>query len=304
LHAALEAEFALCVLTGSPNPRALAKTMQRIWGYPERTLAKAEGKFPGNHGDPEIGRQEKAFYDALTAGQKRAFASVTELVNQLFDKHESWEGIDPWQMDEPIEEWRRHAFFELATHPMRAYALGQMLASEALAKPLHRPLLPTDGRAIRFLEHTTFNEIDDSFNDLKADLRRMLIDGMQNGENPKVISRRIENELKDRETAWGRIAITETSRAESVGRLREFEDAGLELTIGSSAHDDKCCDRCLELIDGKVYRVADLIGRSNYGIKQTAWVATIPLHPQCRCAWLPYKVGDPLDVSSRYDVPR
>lgn len=296
MRAALDAEFSLCVLksTSTPglSPRVLLHALHDEWGYASPIIAKSDAKTPGDHGDPEIARQEKAFYDALTAGQKSAYKAVKELVYQLYNSGQTWDGIDAFEIGKPIDEWKAHAFNEIATHPMKAYMLGQMLGSEALKEPMHRPLLPTDGRAIRFLEQTTFNEIDAAFEDVKKDLRRALIDGMTNGENPREVARKLANELDDYETQWKVVAITETSRAESVGRLQEFSDADMTYCIGSSAHDAKACDPCLSMIDGQVHKVEDVQGTTNYGRKQAVWIATIPMHPNCRCAWLPYEMGD------------
>lgn len=296
MNAALDAEFSLCVLKSRSapgiSPRALIRVLHDEWGYGASIIAKSDTKTPGDHGDPEIARQEKAFYDALTEGQKTAYKAVRELVYQLYNTGESWEGVDAWDIGKPIDEWKATAFNELSTHPMKAYMLGQMLASEALATPMHRPLLPTDGRAIRFLEQTTFNEVDAAFEDVKKDLRRALIDGMINGENPREVARKLANEMNDYETQWKVVAITETSRAESTGRLQEFADADVTYCIGSSAHDARACDSCIDLIDGKVHRVSDVQGRTNYGRKQAQWLPVVPMHPNCRCAWLPYELGD------------
>jgi SPP1 gp7 family putative phage head morphogenesis protein len=273
------------------SPREVVRVLQDEWKCLPiaRIIRKRdeEGKRAGDHGIDEIARQEKAFYDAMTEGQKEAFKAVKAMVEQLYAVNGSWDGIDPWQIDEPIDEWKAKAFNELATHPTKAYMLGQMLASEKLEEPLHRPLLPTDGRAIQFLQHYTFNEVDSAFEALKSNLRTALIEGINNGQNPKEVSRKMANELSDYETWFDVIAITETARAESQGRLREIDDAGEEWCIGSSAHDARTCDDCLALIDGKKYKVKDVINNSNFGKKRGQWVPCIPLHPRCRCVWLP-----------------
>ncbi len=297
MNAALDAEYSLCVLKSKSSrvsPRELLRVLHEAWGYDmTATIAKSSEKTPGDHGDPEIGRQEKAFFDALTEGQQRAYKAVQELVYQFYNTSESWEGIDAWEIGTPIDEWKQAVFYDIATHPQKAFMLGQMLASEALKTPMHRPLMPTDSRAIRFLEATTFNEIDAKFDALKGDLRRALIDGMVNGTGPREIARKLANEMKDYNQNWKSIAITETARAETVGRIREFIDAGYEYCIGSSAHDSRECYDCMRLIDGKILRVSDVEGVTNFGVKREDWKPCVPLHPNCRCALLPYRPGDP-----------
>jgi Phage Mu protein F like protein len=301
LDPTLDAQFSLVCLAikkarGSLTPRAVLSCVQDEWGLPSHLpIQKADDTMdtgPGAHGIPEIGRQERAFYDALTDGQKDAYRAVRILVDQLYESQKGWDGIDPWSIDTPIDDWKKDAFNRLATHPMQAYMVGQMLAADALAAPMQRPLMPTDSRAIKFLEHYTFNEIDQSFERLKGNLRGALIEGMEAGRNPKEVGRLIANELKDYETWWDVIAITETSRAESQGRLREVLDAGVKRVIGSSAHDSRVCDDCLRLIDGKIYPAKSIVGESNYGRKRADWIACIPLHPRCRCVWLPYDEED------------
>ena len=278
--------FSIAMQKSRANARGFISIVQDGWGCPPRRLVKADGDKPraGDHGIPEIGRQEDAFYAGLTDGQKEAYRAVQTTVDLLFDaskEGKTFEGIDPWQIDEPIDAWKHKAFHNLATHPMQAYLVGQMLAADHLKGPMMRPLLPTDSRAIGYLQNYTFNEIDNSFNRLKSKLRHALINGMEQGDNPKEVGRKLMNELKDYEHQWDVIAITETARAESQGRLREIDDASVAHCIGSSAHDLKTCDWCKANIDGKVYAVSDVLQNTNYGKKQADWVACIPAHPRC-----------------------
>jgi len=282
--------FSLMVMAqqkgGVHKTRSIIKVAQDQFGY--EPLRKRDDGGPGDHGIPEIGRQEQAFRDSLSGLQREAYDAVRSLVDQLYDRKGSWQGVDPWEVGTPVDEWKQRAFLELARHPMQAYLVGQMLASEALKEPLARPLLEGDRVAIERLQHETFNEIDSKFEDIKGDLRRELITGISDGLNPREVGRRIANTLKDYETQWDVVAITETARAESYGRLQEILDQGYLYAIGSSAHDSRVCPDCLRLIDGVVVKVSDTIGRSNYGRKRDDWISVIPLHPRCRCVWLPY----------------
>jgi SPP1 gp7 family putative phage head morphogenesis protein len=292
IDAATDAHFSLAMMKLRAAPGTtlgVVRILHDAWfgqgGFGESTLPElakrgGDGKKAGDHGIEEIARHEKAFYDALTAGQKAAYDALKALVDEMFDERVGYDGADPWAFDGPIDEWKAKAFADLATHPTKAYMLGQMLLSEKLESPLHRPMLPTDGRAIQFLNHHTFNEIDSSFEGLKSNLRTALINGISSGENPKEVARKLANELSDYETQWDVVAITETSRAESQGRLRELDDAGEEYCIGSSAHDARTCDDCKNLIDGKVYKVKDVIANNNYGVKRDNWEPCIPLHPR------------------------
>jgi SPP1 gp7 family putative phage head morphogenesis protein len=74
------------------------------------------------------------------------------------------------------------------------------------------------------------------------------------------------------------LARTEIIRAHAEGTLNNFELAGLEnvelqaefLTAG----DDRVCPICSAL-SGKIYSIKEARG-------------IIPVHPNCRCTWLPY----------------
>lgn len=67
------------------------------------------------------------------------------------------------------------------------------------------------------------------------------------------------------------IARTETANAQSIGYLQGMDDIGVE-KVEFSAYPG-CCDICQGL-DKDKYKVEDAEG-------------VIPVHPNCRCAWLP-----------------
>jgi hypothetical protein len=293
LDAVLDAHYSLAMMkmrASRVSTREVIRVLQDEWGYPEiDDIRKSEtGKRAGDHGLSEIARQEKAFYDALTAGEKAAYESIKTMVDEMYEKGIVFDEFDPFMIDSTVDDWKAKALMELALHPSRAYMLGQMLASERLKSPLHRPMMPTDARAIGFLNHYAFNEIHSSFDALKNDLRAALILGIEGGKNPREVARGIANAMKDYSTQWDVVAITETARAESQGRLRELQDAGETQCIGSTAHDALACDDCLRLINDKVYKVDEVLKNNNYGVKRANWKPCIPLHPRCRCVWLPY----------------
>lgn len=79
------------------------------------------------------------------------------------------------------------------------------------------------------------------------------------------------------------IARTETISAHADATLNSYEDAGIEgvnvLSEFSSSRDNKVCPRCKEL-EGTQYTIEEARG-------------VIPVHPNCRCAWIPV-IGDDL----------
>jgi SPP1 gp7 family putative phage head morphogenesis protein len=299
-------DMAQLVVRKGASAVAATQTLERHWGYDLEKRDWHPGD-PGDHGISEIGAHEDAVYTALIAGQPQLAADLRQLVDEIYEKTGgTWQGLDPYKVDEPVEEWKRKAMLNLASHPMQAYLIGQMLATDAAqahraasarreGRPgsnvgravLHRPVTDEDRRAIEFLEHYAFTELDSKFEEMKAELRNQLIGAAVLGKNPREVARAMANTTKDYNLDFGTIAITETARAESQGRLQELVDQGFTHCEGSSAHDSRVCDHCKRMIDGKTYKIADIIGQSNYGRKVDAWLPVIPLHPRCRCVWLP-----------------
>lgn len=272
---------------GLPVRDVIRKFAYGFCDLPPVQKRSEDGTTAGDHGIPELASAELDFKDKLSAGRRDAVKAIKELVDRLYDEQRGWQNIDPYSIDEVVDEWKASAVRELATHPMSAYLLGQMFATEALDLKTHRPLNPEDRQTIDFLSQYSLNEIDARFDDIKYELRNQLIAGIQRQQSPHAVARAMASILSDYDTNWDAIAITETSRAESQGRLQEYQDAGEEWVVGSSAHDARVCDDCRRLIDGQKVRLAETIGRSNYGLKRAEWLAVIPVHPRCRCVWLP-----------------
>lgn len=290
--AELSAQFSLAALSlsKSADPHRVASAMLDAWDAP--AISKADADDPdgaGAHGHPDIARQEKAFYDSLNAGRKEAYDDLMRMVYSLFRRRKPFDVIDIWRVDEPVDAWKRRALQMLLSQPMKAFMLGQVLAHEWLEnRQKIKPLMATDVRAIKFLEAYAFSEVSTKFEQIKGTLRHSLIEGIQQGRNPREVAMRMATDLNDYRSDFNMIAITETARAESQGRLQEIADEGEEFAIGSSAYDKRTCPYCKKLIDGKVHRIADIVGLSNYGRKAKDYLPVIPMHPRCRCVWLPF----------------
>lgn len=127
-----------------------------------------------------------------------------------------------------------------------------------------------------------------SYEDLKGvtaamstKMSRVLTDGMARGDGVQPIARKLAAEVKDitRKRALV-IARTEVIHAHAEGQLDGMEDLGITETEAevefSTAGDDGVCPIC-EALQGKVYKVAEAHG-------------IIPVHPNCRCSWMPHIV--------------
>ena len=104
-------------------------------------------------------------------------------------------------------------------------------------------------------------------------LRNELALGFEAGESIQLLTKRIEGYFTDNtKTRAEMVSRTETIAASNEGALHRFETEGVDKSEFLAAPD--ACEVCLPL-DGKIY-----ITKESHGI--------IPLHPRCRCVWLPY----------------
>lgn len=124
-----------------------------------------------------------------------------------------------------------------------------------------------------------------SYNDLKGiteamdqKISRTLAQGLADGWNPRRIGREISSAIDGIGKRRGQLlARTEVIRAHAEGSLNTYESFGLEGVVleveWSAAMDDRTCEECA-FLSGQVFTIAEARG-------------LIPLHPLCRCAWLP-----------------
>jgi SPP1 gp7 family putative phage head morphogenesis protein len=113
---------------------------------------------------------------------------------------------------------------------------------------------------------------------VSTQLNRVLVDGLARGENPRTIAREMAKGIdgigkRRAET----IARTEIIRAHAEGQLDAMERLGVDevgvMAEWSTAGDDHVCDLCWPL-EGKVLPITEAH-------------SLIPLHPNCRCTWIP-----------------
>lgn len=135
---------------------------------------------------------------------------------------------------------------------------------------------------LRILAARTFKDVEGISDHLAKQLRQHLADGLVQGDNPKVIARRMFTQIDKTRKQSERIARTEIIRAHAEGQLDALERMGVD-EVGvaveySTAGDDRVCPRCAPL-EGVILKV-----KESHGL--------IPLHPHCRCSFLPAFVGE------------
>ena len=167
-------------------------------------------------------------------------------------------------------------------------ATGGIMAS--MSTPFHLD-------RVGLLYSRVFNDLKGITNAMDTQISRVLSQGIADGDNPRLLARKLvatidgtglgELGIKD---SLGRyipatrraemLARTEVVRAHSEATLQEYKNWQVEGVFVQAefmtAGDDRVCAICESLI-GKTYTIEEASG-------------IIPVHPLCRCAWIPVKI--------------
>lgn len=155
----------------------------------------------------------------------------------------------------------RQAGVEVPTRPIEA----------TLRQPVHRDTL-------QLLYTRNFEALEGITNEVSRQVGRELTQGFAEGVNPDEMARRITDRVdKIGKTRATTLARTEIINAHSTATLERYDELGVE-EVGvkaefTTAGDLRVCPECAAL-EGEVLKVEEAKG-------------LIPLHPNCRCAWLP-----------------
>ncbi len=131
---------------------------------------------------------------------------------------------------------------------------------------------------IRLLATRSFEDLRGVTETMGRQLNRTLSTGLAQGQGPREIARVMDKEIVSLTRRRANvIARTEIIHAHSEGQLDSFQDLGVDI-LGvmaewSTAGDDRVCPNCADM-EGKTFTVDEARG-------------LIPLHPNCRCAWIP-----------------
>lgn len=138
---------------------------------------------------------------------------------------------------------------------------------------------PETTAKIELLSTRSFEELKGVSEVMSTQLNRALAQGLVDGSGALDIAKGMMETVDGiTEQRALLLARTETIHAHAEGQLDSFTELGVtELGIQSewsTAGDDRVCPEC-DALEGQVFDVEDAHGM-------------IPLHPGCRCAWLPY----------------
>lgn len=124
----------------------------------------------------------------------------------------------------------------------------------------------------------TYRELKGITDAMDSAISRELSLGIAEGLGPQAIARSLTNRVgKIGITRARTLARTEIIAAHAEATLNAYEEAGIQgvevESEFSTARDDRVCPQCARL-EGRVYTLSEARG-------------IIPVHPNCRCAWIP-----------------
>lgn len=177
---------------------------------------------------------------------------------------------------------------EKAGYPVPTLAAtGGIMASMSL--PFHMD-------RVGLIYSRAYNELKGITESMSQSMSRILAQGMADGDGPALLARKLVNVITGKgetlaiKDSLGRtissevramtMARTEIIRAHHVATINEYRNWGV---IGiyvkaewKTAGDDRVCDECASM-EGKTFTLDEIEGM-------------IPLHPNCRCIALPYRI--------------
>jgi hypothetical protein len=149
---------------------------------------------------------------------------------------------------------------------------------------------------VELLGTRAFESMKDITSTISSQMSRVLADGMANGYGPTKIARTLDRQVfagRNRARAMT-IARTEIIHAHAEGQLDGLEDLGIEKVKPqveiSTAGDGLVCDICNSFVE-QVYTTQAARG-------------IIPIHPNCRCAWMPVIDEKSSKAEKIKDVPK
>lgn len=136
---------------------------------------------------------------------------------------------------------------------------------------------PIQAERLKLVYARAYADLEGITEQMATQMSRALANGMAAGDNPRDIARALRDKLKIGINRAETLARTEIVSAHADATLTTYEEAGVKGVSTEAewitAGDSRVCERCASH-EGKVYTIDEARG-------------LIPLHPRCRCAWLP-----------------
>lgn len=132
----------------------------------------------------------------------------------------------------------------------------------------------------------SFSQLSGITDAMDGQISRVLAQGIVEGIGARQLARRIADRIDVGMTRARVLARTEVIAAHAEASLNSYAEAGVEgvtvLSEFSTAEDDKVCPKCEEL--------DALYGANGRPLPLNEARGIIPVHPNCRCAWVPVVV--------------
>lgn len=264
-------------------------------------LSEEEARRLAERFDRRLRKLDKATARALIAELRKAQEQVMAKILAGATDTDTLPG-DMWRLqqllvniDDTINGLAASMGQVITNLPVQATALADQFAAKALQSRLTFTFAQVNVGALRTLQEYDLGLIRNVTDQLRADIRSQIMQGVIQGESIPKISRRLSKgtaleagtfpKVEKRATV---IARTETLRAFNQAALEQYRVAGVVRVKWLTGRDERVCDYCGPL-DGKVFPIDDL-----------PWGAP-PIHPQCRCTASPSiaatkQEGDDLNI--------
>jgi len=177
------------------------------------------------------------------------------------------------------EVYIRSSYERGVNHADAAAVDAGIIPPEQTLDDVFRATRHADGAGLLYTR--AFRELDGVTSAMAQDMTRELTEGFTQGENPRRIARRLNDRVDSVGLNRGRvIARTETIRAHNEAGINRYEDMGERIggvaVVAEHTTAGDPCPICAGL-NGTRYKPKNARGR-------------IPVHPNCRCSFVPIQV--------------
>lgn len=200
------------------------------------------------------------------------------------------------EVERILKDWEQEVRANAARFPNRSFNLGVdqtvaflrmlgLLNNQVDLSP-QQVIGPSKRSAVEWQRTYTLHEIDGALGRYIDEIRSALLYGLKADVNPTQAASWMYKATRDAQVNWRTLARTEMVRANAAGRVAAVQAMGYD-KVWAPRHAGACA-QCRRLLEGKVFTVDEVRGKTNYGKPMSEWVPAIPLHPGCRHVWLPY----------------
>ncbi len=218
-------------------------------------------------------------YQFLTSAQKvSAFRQwlIEQVKADLLSVPPGQDASKPWTSPYVLSGYRKglEAAYGKTPSNRKDAVFGTTSKAEFMRTAFNQP---ETTRKIELLYTRTWENMQGVTDTIGSKLSSLLAQGLADGRGAGSIAKDLMDGLDWSQSRAMTVARTEVIHSHAEGSLDAYENLGVE-ELGvdvefSTAHDDAVCPECADL-DGRIYSPEEARG-------------VIPVHPNCRCAWVP-----------------